>query len=177
MEKRKKLAREKVLQPVSDKELEININDIYPPDKGLAVFECFQRLSLNRSDKMNGVGHWLTLKFDYWYSLPGLGFPRRPSWNYEMTRENLLRKEEKSYRDYLDDLHSRNPPGSLSHFEHNLEVSYLMSTLIMAVWQCLKLYVTFLSLFGGHHHINSSCCQGVLWPENVRRKESYDMPI
>ncbi|XP_054861479.1 guanine nucleotide-binding protein-like 1 [Amphiprion ocellaris] len=38
-----------------------------------------------------------------------------------MTRENLLRKEEKSYREYLDDLHSRNPPGSLSHFEHNLE--------------------------------------------------------
>lgn len=38
MEKRKKLAREKVLQPVSDKELEININDIYPSEKGLAVF-------------------------------------------------------------------------------------------------------------------------------------------
>uniref|UniRef100_A0A671YLU4 Guanine nucleotide-binding protein-like 1 n=1 Tax=Sparus aurata TaxID=8175 RepID=A0A671YLU4_SPAAU len=84
VEKRKKLAREKVLQHVSDKELEININDIYPSEKGL-------------------------------------GFPRRPSWNYEMTRENLLRKEEKSYRDYLDDLSSRNPPGSLSHFEHNLE--------------------------------------------------------
>uniref|UniRef100_A0A673BNS3 Guanine nucleotide-binding protein-like 1 n=1 Tax=Sphaeramia orbicularis TaxID=375764 RepID=A0A673BNS3_9TELE len=84
VEKRKKMAREKVLQPVSDKELEIDINDIYPSEKGL-------------------------------------GFPRRPSWNYEMTRESLLRKEEKSYREYLDDLHSRNPPGSLSHFEHNLE--------------------------------------------------------
>ncbi|TKS82268.1 Guanine nucleotide-binding protein-like 1 GTP-binding protein HSR1 [Collichthys lucidus] len=84
VEKRKKVAREKVLQPIPDKELEINIHDIYPSEKGL-------------------------------------GFPRRPSWNYEMTRENLLRKEEKSYRDYLDDLHSRNPPGSLSHFEHNLE--------------------------------------------------------
>ena len=42
-----------------------------------------------------------------------------------MTRENLLRKEEKMFRDYLDDMHSRNPTGSLSHFEHNLEVSYL----------------------------------------------------
>uniref|UniRef100_A0A7N8XFL2 Guanine nucleotide-binding protein-like 1 n=1 Tax=Mastacembelus armatus TaxID=205130 RepID=A0A7N8XFL2_9TELE len=61
---------------------------------------------------------------DMWkmyYSLLALGFPRRPSWNYDMTRENLLRKEEKSYREYLNDLHSRNPPGSLSHFEHNLE--------------------------------------------------------
>lgn len=84
VEKRKKIAREKVLQPASDKELEVDIHDIFPSEKGL-------------------------------------GFPRRPSWNYEMTRENLLRKEEKSYRDYLDDLHSRNPPGSLSHFEHNLE--------------------------------------------------------
>uniref|UniRef100_A0A1A8JL38 Guanine nucleotide-binding protein-like 1 n=1 Tax=Nothobranchius kuhntae TaxID=321403 RepID=A0A1A8JL38_NOTKU len=84
VERRKKLARDTVLQPVSDKELEVDINDIYPPDKGL-------------------------------------GFPRRPSWTYEMTRESLLRKEEKSYRDYLEDLHSRNPIGTLSHFEHNLE--------------------------------------------------------
>ncbi|XP_032374571.1 guanine nucleotide-binding protein-like 1 [Etheostoma spectabile] len=84
VEKRKKLAREKVLQPVLDKELEISINDIFPSDKGL-------------------------------------GFPLRPPWSYEMTRENLLRKEEKMYRDYLDDMHARNPTGSLSHFEHNLE--------------------------------------------------------
>ncbi|MEQ2231160.1 hypothetical protein ILYODFUR_036705, partial [Ilyodon furcidens] len=84
VERRKKLAMETVLKPVSDKELEVNINEIYPSEKGLC-------------------------------------FPRRPSWTYEMTRESLLRKEEKSYRDYLEDLHSRNPPGSLSHFEHNLE--------------------------------------------------------
>lgn len=38
VEKRKKMAREKVLQPISDKELEVNINDVYPTDKGLAVF-------------------------------------------------------------------------------------------------------------------------------------------
>ncbi|XP_075897036.1 guanine nucleotide-binding protein-like 1 [Nelusetta ayraudi] len=84
VEKRKKMAREKVLQSISDKELEVNINDVYPTDKGL-------------------------------------GFPRRPSWNYEMTRESLLRKEERSYKEFLDNLHSRNPPGTLSHFEHNLE--------------------------------------------------------
>ncbi|KAM4580018.1 guanine nucleotide-binding protein-like 1 [Odontesthes bonariensis] len=84
VERRKKLAMDTVLQPVSDKELEVDINDIYPSEKGLS-------------------------------------FPLRPSWTYEMSRESLLRKEEKSYRDYLEDLHSRNPPGSLSHFEHNLE--------------------------------------------------------
>lgn len=37
VEKGKKLAREKVLKPVSEKELEISINDIYPPEKGLSV--------------------------------------------------------------------------------------------------------------------------------------------
>lgn len=37
VEKGKKLAREKVLKPVSEKELEINIDDIYPPEKGLSV--------------------------------------------------------------------------------------------------------------------------------------------
>ncbi|XP_034030342.1 guanine nucleotide-binding protein-like 1 [Thalassophryne amazonica] len=84
VEKRKTMAREDILQPISDKEFEIDISSIYPTEKGL-------------------------------------GFPRRPSWNYEMTRESLLKKEEKSYREYLNELHARNPPGSLSHFEHNLE--------------------------------------------------------
>lgn len=37
VEKRKKVAREKVLQQVSDKELETDINDIYPTDKGLTA--------------------------------------------------------------------------------------------------------------------------------------------
>ncbi|XP_061803691.1 guanine nucleotide-binding protein-like 1 [Nerophis lumbriciformis] len=84
VEKRKKIAQEKIIQPVSDKELEIGIEDIYPPERGL-------------------------------------GFPRRPPWNYKMSREDLLKKEERSYRQYLDELNSVNPPGSLSHFEHNLE--------------------------------------------------------
>ena len=38
MEKRKKIAREKVLQPVSDKELEMGINETYPSEKGTAGF-------------------------------------------------------------------------------------------------------------------------------------------
>ncbi|CAL1610870.1 unnamed protein product [Knipowitschia caucasica] len=84
VEKRKRAAMENELKSVTDKDLETDICDIYPTEKGLT-------------------------------------FPRRPSWNYEMTRESLLRKEEKSYREYVDDLQSRNPPGSLSHFEHNLE--------------------------------------------------------
>ncbi|RXN05678.1 guanine nucleotide-binding -like 1 [Labeo rohita] len=84
VEKRKKIAREKILKPVAEKEMEIDMNQIYPEDKGL-------------------------------------DFPRRPSWHYNMRREELLRKEEKSFLEYLEALHSKNPPGTLSHFEHNLE--------------------------------------------------------
>lgn len=71
--------------------------------------------------------------------LPGLSFPRRPSWSYNMTRDSLLKKEEKSYRDYLDDMHSRNAPGTLSHFEHNLEVklSLLVLNFVFGKYQIL----------------------------------------
>uniref|UniRef100_A0A8C1X179 Guanine nucleotide-binding protein-like 1 n=1 Tax=Cyprinus carpio TaxID=7962 RepID=A0A8C1X179_CYPCA len=84
VEKRKKIAMEKILKPVAEKELEIDMTQIYPEEKGL-------------------------------------DFPRRPSWHYSMQREELLRKEEKSFLEYLEALHSKNPPGTLSHFEHNLE--------------------------------------------------------
>ncbi|ROL48168.1 Guanine nucleotide-binding protein-like 1 [Anabarilius grahami] len=84
VDKRKKIAMEKILKPVAEKELEMDINQIYPEEKGL-------------------------------------NFPRRPSWHYGMQREELLRKEEKSFLEYLNTLHSKNPPGTLSHFEHNLE--------------------------------------------------------
>lgn len=45
VEKRKKLAQEKVLQPVSEKELEVNINDIYPSEKGLVAFQWFEMMA------------------------------------------------------------------------------------------------------------------------------------
>uniref|UniRef100_A0A673LNS4 Guanine nucleotide-binding protein-like 1 n=1 Tax=Sinocyclocheilus rhinocerous TaxID=307959 RepID=A0A673LNS4_9TELE len=84
VEKRKKIAMEKILKPVAEKQLEIDMTQIYPEEKGL-------------------------------------DFPRRPSWHYNMQREELLRKEEKSFLEYLEALNSKNPPGTLSHFEHNLE--------------------------------------------------------
>lgn len=109
VEKGKKLAREKVLKPVSEKELEISIDDIYPPEKGL-------------------------------------GFPQRPPWNYEMTREKLLKEEEKSFRDFLDDLHSRNTPGSLSHYEHNLETW-------RQLWRVLEMSDVFLLIVDIRHPV------------------------
>lgn len=86
-------------------------------------------LKLGQANELNRLTQFVRLKLDDWFSLLGLGFPRRPSWNYDMTRESLLRKEERSYKDFLDNLHSKNPPGSLSHFEHNLEASFKI-----AVW-------------------------------------------
>uniref|UniRef100_A0A3B1IEI2 Guanine nucleotide-binding protein-like 1 n=1 Tax=Astyanax mexicanus TaxID=7994 RepID=A0A3B1IEI2_ASTMX len=84
VERRKRMAQERILQPVPERELEMDINQIYPEEQGL-------------------------------------DFPRRPSWHYGMQREELLRKEERSFREFLENLHSRNPPETLSHFEHNLE--------------------------------------------------------
>lgn len=61
MEKRKKLAMEKVLQPVSDKELEININDIYPSEKGLGVFNAFKwRFKMGQTDELSRLMGWVT---------------------------------------------------------------------------------------------------------------------
>ena len=37
VERGKKLAREEVLKPVPEKELEISIDDVYPVEKGLSV--------------------------------------------------------------------------------------------------------------------------------------------
>lgn len=109
VEKGKKLAREKVLKPVSEKELEISIDDIYPQEKGLS-------------------------------------FPQRPPWNYEMTREKLLKEEEKSFRVFLDDLHSRNTPGSLSHYEHNLETW-------RQLWRVLEMSDVFLLIVDIRHPV------------------------
>lgn len=51
-----------------------------------------------------------------------LDFPKRPPWNYQMTKEQLLAREEKCFRDYLEGIYSTYQPSQLSYFEHNLEV-------------------------------------------------------
>uniref|UniRef100_A0A7N4NMT0 Guanine nucleotide-binding protein-like 1 n=1 Tax=Sarcophilus harrisii TaxID=9305 RepID=A0A7N4NMT0_SARHA len=50
-----------------------------------------------------------------------LDFPRRPSWNYEMSREQLMSQEERSFQEYLDKIHGSYTSEQLSYFEHNLE--------------------------------------------------------
>ncbi|XP_006275314.1 guanine nucleotide-binding protein-like 1 [Alligator mississippiensis] len=84
VERRKKVAQEKILEPVPEASLELDIEDIY---------------------KSGSV----------------LDFPKRPPWNYQMTKEQLLAREEKCFRDYLEGIYSTYQPSQLSYFEHNLE--------------------------------------------------------
>ncbi|XP_068929745.1 guanine nucleotide-binding protein-like 1 [Petaurus breviceps papuanus] len=84
VERRKRVAREQVLKPVSEKSLELDIGDIYHPGSNL-------------------------------------DFPRRPPWNYEMSREQLMSQEERSFQEYLGKIHGSYTSEQLSYFEHNLE--------------------------------------------------------
>lgn len=51
-----------------------------------------------------------------------LDFPRRPPWNYEMSKEQLMSQEERSFQEYLGKIHGAYMSEKLSYFEHNLEV-------------------------------------------------------
>ncbi|XP_020667970.1 guanine nucleotide-binding protein-like 1 isoform X1 [Pogona vitticeps] len=84
IERRKKIAREKILEPVPEEETEVDIDDVYKPGSVL-------------------------------------DFPKRPPWSYEMTKDQLLAREEKCFREYLENIYSTFQPSQLSYFEHNLE--------------------------------------------------------
>lgn len=51
-----------------------------------------------------------------------LDFPRRPPWSYEMSKEQLMSQEERSFQEYLGKIHGAYTSDKLSYFEHNLEV-------------------------------------------------------
>lgn len=84
VERRKKAAREQVLQPVSAEMLELDIQEVYQPGSVL-------------------------------------DFPRRPPWSYEMSKEQLMSQEERSFQEYLGKIHGAYTSEKLSYFEHNLE--------------------------------------------------------
>ena len=51
-----------------------------------------------------------------------LDIPRRPPWNYSMTKEMVEGQEEAMFEKYLRDIYSSYKSEDLSYFEHNLEV-------------------------------------------------------
>ncbi|KAM5145366.1 guanine nucleotide-binding protein-like 1 [Mantella aurantiaca] len=84
IERRKKIAQDKILEPVPETELEVDIEKIY---------------------RTGSV----------------LDFPKRPPWNYEMSKETVQSREEKSFREYLQKIYEKHNPRDLSYFDHNLE--------------------------------------------------------
>ena len=61
------------------------------------------------------VQHFLCLVLD---------MPKRPTWKYTMSKEQLEQKEENYFKDYLNKIHENFSDKTLSYFEHNLEVFY-----------------------------------------------------
>ncbi|KAL1456567.1 hypothetical protein WDU94_001288 [Cyamophila willieti] len=55
------------------------------------------------------------------YFLPELDFPKRPEWNFKMSPEQLDRKEQEYFRDYLSSIEKKFDWKDLSYFELNLE--------------------------------------------------------
>jgi len=51
-----------------------------------------------------------------------IGFPRRPKWDYSMSRQELERNETKMFEEWMDSVYNQYPAEELSYFEHNLEV-------------------------------------------------------
>ncbi len=52
-----------------------------------------------------------------------IDFPKRPPWNYEMTKEELETNEEHYFQQWLYDVYDKYPKEELSFFEHNLDVN------------------------------------------------------
>ena len=51
-----------------------------------------------------------------------LDIPKRPPWNYSMSKAQVERQEERMFSHYLQNIHSKHRKEELSYFEHNLEV-------------------------------------------------------
>lgn len=53
--------------------------------------------------------------------IPGLEFPKRPKWEYDVSPQLLDMKENKYFRLYVDQIEKSYPVSELSYFELNLE--------------------------------------------------------
>lgn len=51
-----------------------------------------------------------------------LDLPRRPVWDYHMTKAEVEKNEELAFRQYLKDIYTQHSTEELSFFELNLEV-------------------------------------------------------
>lgn len=64
--------------------------------------------------------------------------PKRPSWNYSMTKNELESKEEAFFQKFLNNLKSQPFSDKLAHFEHNLEVYLIFYKTWRQLWRVLE---------------------------------------
>ncbi|XP_006818416.1 guanine nucleotide-binding protein-like 1 [Saccoglossus kowalevskii] len=50
-----------------------------------------------------------------------LDMPKRPPWEYSLTKEQVEKREEIYFNEYLENIYDKYTPKELSYFEHNLE--------------------------------------------------------
>jgi hypothetical protein len=51
-----------------------------------------------------------------------IDFPKRPTWNHSMTKEQLDQRESEYFKNWLKETMEKYPTSELSWFEKNLEV-------------------------------------------------------
>ncbi|KAK3815482.1 MAG: hypothetical protein J3Q66DRAFT_344864 [Benniella sp.] len=51
-----------------------------------------------------------------------IGFPKRPKWDYSMSRQEVEKNETRMFEEWMDSIYEHYPTEELSYFEHNLEV-------------------------------------------------------
>lgn len=51
-----------------------------------------------------------------------LDIPKRPPWNYGMSKAEVEGQEEAMFEQYIREIYSKHKVEDLSYFEHNLEV-------------------------------------------------------
>jgi len=58
-----------------------------------------------------------------------LDIPKRPSWNYKMSKQAVESQESRMFETYLHEIYKHYKPEELSYFEHNIEVVVYMHCL------------------------------------------------
>ncbi|XP_050419959.1 guanine nucleotide-binding protein-like 1 isoform X2 [Adelges cooleyi] len=124
-------------KPVKERDTELNIQSINQqplhrggrsnPNQYVLQFrrETEDELRKRKEEARKGIIFVTEEELEFnpvpYFSGNELGFPVRPKWNAEMTREELDNREYSYFKNYLQSLKQRNDWEQLSYFELNLE--------------------------------------------------------
>ncbi|KAG8293308.1 Guanine nucleotide-binding-like protein 1 [Homalodisca vitripennis] len=82
--------------------------------------ELKKRKELARKELVPAPETALEINLDDYFD-PGLDFPKRPPWNFNMSREELDSREQRYFTEYVVELERRFDMKHMSYFELNLE--------------------------------------------------------